>query len=125
MLHNDNPDPIDLICVHIYDPADRLIADAMTLARRLQKPLFIGEFGGESRNGFLSLLTAIENAEVPLAALWVYDYSSQEKSYNATWTNERAYQLQAIARANVRIRAALDAIHQVNRPPQIGTCQPV
>jgi hypothetical protein len=113
MLRRDNPDPIDLLCVHIYDPAGRGVAADMALARSLKKPLFIGEFGAEEsptgRENFARLLGAIENAQVPLAALWVFDLSSQGKSWNVTAANERAYQLQAITEANARIRAALDA----------------
>jgi hypothetical protein len=48
----------------------------------------------------------MEKAEVPLAALWVYDFPGQNDTWNVTATNDRTYQLQAIAEANARIRHA-------------------
>jgi len=41
---------------------------------------------------------------VPLAALWVYDFSGQDADWNVTATNGRAYQLEAVAEANARLR---------------------
>jgi hypothetical protein len=70
----------------------------------------VGEFGApgpaaKSEKEFRTLLTAIEQAAVPLAALWVYDRASNDPDplWNVTATNERAYQLQAIAEANARL----------------------
>lgn len=113
VLAEDNPDPVDTITVHLYEPeADRL-AGAMQTARRLKKPLFVGEFGiqgdgPEASRQFQSLLRSIEEAQVPLAALWVFDYKGQSE-----WTvrpdNSRSYQLAALAAANKRIRQATDA----------------
>ena len=82
MLAGDNPDPVDTISVHIYaDAADRL-AEAVQAARKAGKPLFVGEFGvhgegPETKRQFESLLRRIEEPEVPLAALWVFDYAGQ------------------------------------------------
>ena len=111
MLRADNPDPNGTLCVHVYgDGAQRLPA-VMELSRRWKRPLFVGEFGVPGRgekceSEFRALLAAIEKAEVPLAALWVYDFKGQEESWNVTATNQRAYQLQALAEANARIRGA-------------------
>jgi hypothetical protein len=114
MLRDDNPDPVDLISVHVYDRPGGFITEAMRVARSLRKPLFIGEFGAGSASGtadererFETLLAAIEQAKVPLAALWVYDFKSQDKTFNITWGNARSYQLRAIAEANERIRKEL------------------
>ncbi len=41
---------------------------------------------------------------MPLAALWVYDFSGQDADWNVTATNGRAYQLEAVAEANARLR---------------------
>jgi hypothetical protein len=41
---------------------------------------------------------------VPLAALWVYDYGSQDE-FSVTATNRRGWQLKAIAEANARLSA--------------------
>ena len=113
VLAEDNPDPVDTVTVHLYEPeADRL-AGAMQTARRLKKPLFVGEFGvqgdsPETSRKLQALLRSIEETQVPLAALWVFDYQGQSE-----WTvrpdNSRSYQLAAIAAANKRIRQATDA----------------
>ena len=111
MLRADNPDPTGTICVHIYGEAVRQVAAVAELSRGWKRPLFVGEFGAcgpreRCEPEFRSLLTAIQRAEVPLAALWVYDFQGQKDTCNVTPTNDRAYQLQAIAEANARIRSA-------------------
>ena len=108
MLRQDNPAPTDVISVHAYgNCAAALRADA-ALGRKWGKPLFVGEFGapGRSEAEFRSILKAIEDAETPLAALWVYDFPSQDADFNVTATNGRVYQLQAVSEANARLRAA-------------------
>lgn len=111
MLGADNPAPINVISVHAYgDCAAAIRADA-ALGRRWGKPLFVGEFGapgppGQSEAEFRTILKAVEDADVPLAALWVYDFPSQDADFNVTSRNGRAYQLGAIADANARLRAA-------------------
>ncbi len=111
MLVGDNPDPVDVISVHAYGDDVNRIAETMEIARKAHKPLFAGEFGVEgaktdkSVKEFTELLQTIEDERVPLAALWVYDHNDQDKSWNVTATNERAWQLQAVAKANERIRA--------------------
>jgi hypothetical protein len=114
MLRDDNPDPASIVSIHSYVPVpSNFIPNTVELCRRFKKPLFIGEFGaGEitnEREQFLKLLAEIETAQVPLAALWVFDFIWQDTTYNITTTNARSYQLEAIAEANVRIRKALAA----------------
>ena len=112
MLRADNPAPVDVLSVHAYrDCAASLRADAL-LGRQWGKPLFVGEFGApgpseKSEAGFQALLKAIQDADVPLAALWVYDFSNQDADFNVTAANGRAYQLRAIADANARLRAQM------------------
>ena len=112
VLAEDNPDLMDTITVHLYEPeADRL-AGAMQTARRQKKPLFVGEFGvqGDSpevRQQFQILLDLIERMEVPLAALWVFDYR-QQTDRNITADNGRGYQLKAISEANQRLQHTYD-----------------
>ena len=111
MLRLDNPAPTDVISVHAYgDSVAALRADA-ALSRKWGKPLFVGEFGapGKSEAEFRSILKAIEDAEVPLASLWVYDLPSQDADFNVTASNGRAYQLRAVSEANARLRAASSA----------------
>jgi len=110
MLAGDNPDPAGTLSIHVYEEAADCLGQAMEVARKAGKPLFVGEFGvsGEgpgTRQQFESLLGRIEEAGVPLAALWVYDYRAQTE-----WTvrsdNSRSHQLTALAAANQRLRQA-------------------
>jgi len=70
--------------------------------------VFAGEFGvkgprSQSETGFRALLAAIETNPVPLAAVWVFDFKPQDKDWNITATNDRAFQLTAVAEANRRL----------------------
>ena len=111
MLAGDNPDPMNAISVHAYGEDDR-IRQTMALALKLKKPLFVGEFGvqgppsDETMPAFSTTVSVIENGQVPLAALWVYDHGGQDE-WSVSATNARAYQLEALAEANERIRAAM------------------
>jgi hypothetical protein len=119
MLAGDNPDPVDTISVHIYQDAASRLPDACETARQAGKSLFVGEFGvhgegPETAEQFQSLLRLIEDMQVPLAALWVFDFKVQpELSVRAD--NSRSYQLKAIAEANRRIRRAIDIPAEVLR----------
>jgi len=90
------------ISVHIYPDGEfpagtENISDAIALvsreARALGKPLFIGEFGVSRRAGALEqqqaeirkILAALEQASVPLAAVWVFDLPQQEEEWNITF----------------------------------------
>lgn len=111
MLRGDNPDPINVISIHAYGDCSRRLREAQAIAQRAEKPLFVGEFGAEGHNDatrqeFFTLLKAIEDAKVPLAALWVFDYARQPKC-TVTAANDRSYQFQAVAEANARIRKEL------------------
>jgi len=108
MLAGDNPDPADIVTIHVYGDAVDRLAETVHAAAKCGRPLFVGEFGvpGEGAGTmpqFQSLLRQIEEANVPLAALWVFDFPRQSE-----WTvrpdNARAAQLAAIAEANRRLR---------------------
>jgi len=124
-LEADNPDPLDLISVHYYLyentrfgaplDTDKTLSLMQETARKLGKPLFIGEFGvGEAeeegglvdrelaKKRFGELLASMEKADVPLSALWVYDYWSQ-KDWSVTGDNDRVYQLEALRDWNARL----------------------
>jgi len=108
MLALVNPDPINCISVHVYGDDDQRLARALEVSRQLNKPLFAGEFGiggekSEQSAHFRRLLNAIVDQPIPLAALWVFDLSSQ-KDFNVTPTNARASQLDMVAEANKRLR---------------------
>jgi hypothetical protein len=107
MLAGDNPDPADTLSVHIYTEAADRLAEAARAAKSSGKPLIVGEFGepgdsGETKERFVSLLRRVEDMEIPLAALWVFDYAGQTE-WSVRGDNSRSYQLQAIAEANGRI----------------------
>jgi hypothetical protein len=121
MLLGDNPDPMDVLSVHWYaEGADRLVA-SMAVAARARKPLFVGEFGvpgppsPETEKRFGEMLAAIEQAGVPLAALWVYGRAGQDGEWNVTAANARGYQLKAVAEANERIRTRLLELTPLSR----------
>lgn len=124
MLLADNPDPMDTICIHLYPtdekrftrtvPDEELLKLTMDIAHKTKKPVFVGEFGVSKEKGseaaskrFTQLLSDIEKSGVPFAALWVYDYSDQDKDWNVTASNDRAYQLKAISEANGRMQGQL------------------
>ena len=125
ILLRDNPSPIDTICVHVYpDDRNRYAAKSRSLdelvgrvqqeARRARKPLFMGEFGVQSRGNkereqavFEEMLAAIEKHQVPLSAFWVYDYAGQDNEWNVTFDNQRSNLLRLVIEANRRIRRTL------------------
>ena len=111
MLALLHPDPINVVSVHAYGDDVGRIERAAEAARKLGKPLLIGEFGvlgeetAEIRRQFLDVLDQVERSGAPLAAVWVFDLSAHEqKRGNITGHNARRYRLQAIAEANARIQ---------------------
>jgi endo-1,4-beta-mannosidase len=109
MLAKSNPDSIDSISLHAYDDDDKRLAMAMKSSRRIGKPIFVGEFGACGENPevapkYRRLLQAMLDNDVPLAALWVFDFASQ-KEFNVTPTNSRSWQLDLISEANMRLHA--------------------
>ena len=124
MLAGDNPDPTDTISIHVYDPVADRFAEAVQAAKKMDKPLFVGEFGvqgdsPEARQQFQVLLGLIEQMEVPLAALWVFDYHGQTDR-NVTSDNGRGYQLKAIAEANQRLQHTCNISAEVLRDKTRG-----
>ena len=118
ILRRDNPPPLDVISVHIYpDPKNHytarqtslegLVATTQRHAKALDKPLFIGEFGAPDAGdratqeaAFNELLQAIRTHQVPLAAFWVFDLASQDREWNVTFENHRAWMIDRVAKAN-------------------------
>jgi hypothetical protein len=122
ILLRDNPDPLNVICIHQYHEKNNayaggakslaeLIGLATQHAARAGKPLFIGEFGAEKQPAereralFEEFLAAIEKHRVPLAAFWVFDLDSQKKDWNVSFQNDRAYMIELVAQANARLQA--------------------
>ena len=124
ILKRDNPPPLDALCVHIYPEAngkyaagatslDGVIGATQKQAKHLGKPLFIGEFGVSKTSDaaaqqavFEEFLNAIGKHEVPLAAFWVFDLSSQDADWNVTFANDRAWMIRRVARANRELAKA-------------------
>lgn len=105
----DNPDPVDLVSVHMYEKDLERLPLVLQAAQKLRKPLFVGEFGvpgkrAESEQAFREQLAAIETQQVPLAALWTFG-GNQKDTYTVAAEGERSYQLEAITQANARLWA--------------------
>ena len=103
MLRGDNPDPLETLTVHAYEPGDwERLPHALVASRAAQKPLCVGEFGApgprtpESERYFSEQLAALKRHKVPLAALWVYDFASQPE-WSVGPTSDRAWQLEGIS----------------------------
>lgn len=108
MLLADNPNPLGMLTIHAYEDFDR-VAGAQATAWKAKKPLFLGEFGvpgaptPESEKRFTAMLEGIERLQIPLSALWVYDFPYQG-DYTVTATSARRGQLEAIAAAHRRLQ---------------------
>jgi len=119
MLLDDSPNPVDTLCVHLYNDAlgrfgrtlsyEELLKTSLDIAAKAHKPLVVGEFGSDESAGakgradFEAMLSAIEKTGVALAALWVYDFKGQDGTFNVTVINNKSYQLDAISQANKRL----------------------
>jgi hypothetical protein len=122
ILARDNPDPIGILCVHVYPHEKhrypggaKNIAELMRIlqsfSHQSHKPLFVEEFGAgkaldreQERMVLDELLAAIEREQVPLAAFWSFDLPQQESEGSVSFDNQRAYVLDLLARANRRMQ---------------------
>jgi hypothetical protein len=133
ILRRDNPDPLDTITVHLYgnvpvqkdmgawavDRSDWL-ATVQDIARQARKPLFVGEFGlpgkgdqPETQATFKELLAQMEQARVPIAAFWVFDFGPQSDDWSVQFDNSRSFMIPLTAEANRRWSQAAkaEAVH--------------
>lgn len=104
-LYGDNPPEKDLGTwvtnrLHYLQWLKGVAAEAGRL-------VFVGEFGlavkkdqGDVRVVFEALLKEMEQAHIDLAAFWVFDLPSQNKDWNVTFENDRAYMIRLTAEAN-------------------------
>jgi hypothetical protein len=105
MLARLNPAPVSAISLHLYENSDwQRLGQAVQVAHKLNKPLFLGEFGvpdamPEAGDVFRRQIKAIRENDVPLSALWVFDLASQ-KEFSVTATNARSWQLDLVVEAN-------------------------
>ena len=74
----------------------------------MKRPVVVGEFGLASgsvtdvRASFERLLADLEQAQVDLAAFWVFDLGGQSQDWSVTFDNSRVYMLKLTAEANRR-----------------------
>jgi len=123
LLGVQNPSGLGTLTLHPYPDQElkyfsginatlsQIIQEAMRSARELKRPLFVGEFGSPKTLGaekeaqkFYELLNAVVDNKVQLAALWVFDFSSQDADWNVTSTNSRKYQLDEIIKLNAQFK---------------------
>lgn len=126
VLLRDNPKEYGLVSIHIYPNEKdgyfgaskveykKVIEVAGKCAKQSGQALFVGEFGVDSQKypdshdneqgEFNQIINAIEINNVPLSALWVYDFSFQADSFNVKGGLRRAYQLKAIQDVNNRLK---------------------
>lgn len=134
MLLRDNADPYDSISIHLYPVRDYEYFDppaplrfvlgvCQDAALAIGKPLFMGEFGasedlGEAkvREHVTEYLDAIVELRIPLSALWVYDLSLQDGTYNITPSNNRAWMLDAVGETNRRLQQDRASTQPGTRP---------
>ena len=97
ILASQHPDPINVISLHAYGKDVARLEWAAKAARKLGKPLLVGEFGvigvesPTARQQFLDLLDQVERSGAPLAAVWVFDLPAHEqKRGNISGHNARA-----------------------------------
>jgi hypothetical protein len=94
-----------------YGPAEQMTF-MMEISTRAKKPLFVGEYGpgtkdktlDEERRQFEFLLDLMVKNEVPLSALWNFDFEHVDQGkWNVTEDNHRAYMLDALQEANRKL----------------------
>ncbi len=120
IILRDNPAPLDTIGIHFYgdNPPEKELGSWVTnrlhylqwvkgVAAGGGRPVFVGEFGLAKKTGkgdvqvvFNALLAEMEQANIDLAAFWVFDLPSQDKDWNVTFENERSYMIKLTAEAN-------------------------
>lgn len=111
MLLRQNPDPINLLSVHVYqksqkllpygpETVDHFIGRYAKFAAQSGKPLFLGEFPVRDKDQANEYLRAIVTHRVPLSAFWTFDNAQQDRTMSVTFRNNRSFVVDLIARAN-------------------------
>ena len=117
ILLEQNPDPIDLLSVHVYARSQKLspygpekVSDFVgrysRFAAKSGKPLFMGEFPVRDRREASDYINAIVDNRVPLSAFWTFDNPQQENTLSVTFENERSFVIALAAKANESLRQA-------------------
>ncbi|MEC5160886.1 MULTISPECIES: cellulase family glycosylhydrolase [unclassified Janthinobacterium] len=133
ILEENDPAPVDTFSMHLYPYSEgtkekyfgldgatiaQIIGAAMERSKLAgsKRPFFLGEFGADSNTiaagglgpdaaneKFFKFSEVILAQQVQMSALWVYDFSYQDKSYNVT-NKLRNNQLYELARMNGLMR---------------------
>lgn len=125
ILRDICPDPVNVISTHIYQKSEgkyfsskdssykQLLDEISAAAKQSRKYSFVGEFGiprmsdkTREKQEFERLLNSIVSSEINWAALWVYDFQHQKADWSIQLKGDRAYQLEAVARANSLLRVS-------------------
>jgi hypothetical protein len=110
-----NPDPINLLSVHIYpkslklspygaETVEQFIGRYAKFAAKSGKPLFMGEFPVQSREQTNEYIRAIKKNRVPLAAFWNFNDVQQEKPNSVSFGNQRSFVLDLVVSANRQLQ---------------------
>lgn len=105
------PEPLNLISMHCYGTNMARLGSVATAAAAIGKPLFVGEFNVSPSNTpaavqpFQDFIAALDQANVPLAAPWVFDLAMQEADWSISGTNARSWQLEVLEAWNTQATA--------------------
>jgi len=121
--------PFSVLSVHCYSDYRRFFRDerlampemlfvVQQMAEKERKPVFVGEFGATGDDleagdeKFRTLLRAVEDSGVPLAAVWNFAPRkfSNKTDWNIDFTNEHAWMLAELRAANERLRNAQPSV---------------
>lgn len=109
ILSGNAPDPLSVLSIHAYcdDFKPQRFNMAMDVARKMNKPLFVGEFGvagprtEASESEFRKQLVILQEQQVVLSALWEFDVKSIPRpEWLVSPTNDKTYMIEAIEAIN-------------------------
>ena len=109
ILSKNAPDPLSVLSIHAYDDdfkPERMNV-AMNVARKMNKPLFVGEFGVKgprteaSEKEFRQQLAILKQQQVVIATLWEFDVKPIPRpEWLVSPTNDKTYMLETIEAIN-------------------------
>jgi len=109
ILSRNAPDPLSVLSIHAYehDFKPQRMNVAVDVARQLNKPLFVGEFGVKgprteaSEREFRRQLDILKEQQIGFATLWEFDVKPINRmEWLVSPTNDKAYMLEAIEAIN-------------------------
>lgn len=104
-----NPDPYNLISMHIYENFSEAYHSA---SHQLKKPIFVGEFGvpgeGEAVKAAFKDRFARVNAISDFSAIWVFDYQVNDTNWYVNAASPRSWVLDMITDSR-RLPAMIEA----------------